>query len=344
MKTKSILFFMFALAFNCVVGVIGASVIGVEPVYGAVAMNGAGVVLHFANLPATNFYAGLAKEIWLGDIMEAFYPDSSFLNEARNMDQFVDNDKINLAEAGIEPSVLINNTTYPVPFAVRSDTPLDITLDYFDTEGTVIRNAELAELAYDKRSSIVAQHKNALLKKFAMRAIHAYAPASDAALTPVIAASGNPWGSFKSLSFSDILDMAAKFDALDVEGTRVLVLHPVHFRQLVKEDMALVKDILNGGKDLFGFKPYRYSKTPTFNKSSGAKAAFGAAAAPTTDTISSVVFIGNEVMRARGTFDMFERLNDPEQKGDIINFQMRGIALPLRNKYMGAFYSPATSA
>lgn len=343
MKTKSILFFLMAVMFNCITGSIAAFAIGIDPVYGAIAMNAAGVLLHFADLPAINLYTGLAKEIWLSDIMEAFYPDSSFLNEARGMDQFVDNDKINLAEAGIEPSVLINNTTYPVPFAERSDTPLDITLDYFDTEGTVIRNAELAELAYDKRGSIVAQHKNALLKKFAMRAIHAYAPASDAALTPVIAASGNAWGSFKSLSFADLLDMASRFDMLDVEGTRVLVLHPVHYRQLVKEDLALMKDIINGGKDLFGFKPYRYSKTPTFNKSTGAKAAFGAAAAPSTDTISSVVFVGNEVMKARGTFDMFERLNDPEQKGDIINFQMRGIALPLRNKYIGAFYSPATT-
>jgi hypothetical protein len=36
---------------------------------------------------------------------------------------------------------------------------------------------------------------------------------------------------------------------------------------------------------------------------------------------------------------MFERLDDPEQKGDIINFQMRGLALPKRDKAIGAIYS-----
>ena len=46
-------------------------------------------------------------------------------------------------------------------------------------------------------------------------------------------------------------------------------------------------------------------------------------------------------MRALGTFDMFERLKDPEQKGDIINFQMRGIALPKRNKMIASIYSAA---
>ncbi len=343
MKSKSIIFLLSALLFNCVVGSFVASALGYNPLAGMLIVNGGGIVLHYANMPATNLYAGLAKEIWLPDIIEQFIPDTSFLSEARSMDQFVDNDKINLAEAGLEPNVLVNNITYPVPFAERSDNPLEIVLDYFDTEGTVLRNAELAELSYDKRTSIINQHQNALRKKFARKAIHAWAPTSNDTLTPVLQTSGAAMNGLKSITFADILDLATKYDMMETEGTRVLVLHPIHFRQLIKEDILLMKDIIGNGKELFTFKIYRYARTPVFNKATGVKAAFGAAAAPLTDTISSVAFLGSEVMRALGTFTMFERLNDPEQKGDIINFQMRGVALPVRNKYISAIYSPASA-
>ena len=45
-------------------------------------------------------------------------------------------------------------------------------------------------------------------------------------------------------------------------------------------------------------------------------------------------------MKADGTVDVFAKYNDPDQKGDVINFQKRFIALPLRSKGLGAIYSP----
>lgn len=97
-----------------------------------------------------------------------------------------------------------------------------------------------------------------------------------------------------------------------------------------------------GDNNVLGFKIYRYSKTPVFAQGTNTKKAFEAAAAAT-DQIASFAFVGSEMTKCLGTFDMFERLKDPEQKGDIINFQMRGLVLPARNKYMGAIYSPINS-
>lgn len=281
----------------------------------------------------------LNKQIWLADIMEDFYPDGSFLTAADNFDAWVENDTINLAEAGVEPEVLINNTTYPVAFAERSDTPHALVLDYYDTKGTVLRNAELVELSYDKRGSVTKQHKNALLKSFQIKAAHAYAPAGDTSTTPVIATTGAAANGFKVITFKDILSLKAEYDLMDAPLDRVLVLNPLHFNQLAAEDLNYLRGVMANGNELFGFKLFNFSKTPIYNKSTGAKVALGAAAAPTTDTISSFAFVGSEVMRAQGTFDMFERLKDPEQKGDIINFQMRGLAMPKRNKYTAAIYS-----
>lgn len=70
--------------------------------------------------------AGLNKEIWIGQLKEKFYPDTSFLKHVRDMSELVEYDKINLAEAGLDPEVLINNTAYPIEVVERSDTPLSI--------------------------------------------------------------------------------------------------------------------------------------------------------------------------------------------------------------------------
>jgi hypothetical protein len=288
--------------------------------------------------------AGLNKEIWISEILEKFYPDSSFMNEAKDYSAFVEYNTINLADAGVDPNVLVNNSAYPVPFAQRTDVPVALPLDTYDTEGTVVRNVEEIETAYDKMASVVAGHKSALLLRQSSKAAHAFAPASNGANTPVLATTGAADGSFKKITLDDVLKLRAKFDGVDApyEG-RVLVLHPDHYIHLMSEDKNLFKAFTQEkpGFNLFGFKVYTFSKTPVFNKSTGAKAGFGAAAAPSTDTISSVAFCNTEVMKAMGTVEMFARLKDPEQRGDIIGFQQRFLALPLRNKGIGAIYSAA---
>ena len=47
----------------------------------------------------------LNKEVWLNQIQEGFYPDDSFLNKLSNYDAFVENNKIHIAAAGIDPKV-----------------------------------------------------------------------------------------------------------------------------------------------------------------------------------------------------------------------------------------------
>jgi len=283
-------------------------------------------------------YAGLNKEIWLPEILEHFFPDNSWLKRSRDLSAFVENDKINLAEAGVMPEVLINNTTYPIPIETRDDIPISLELDYFDTKNTVLRNAEKVELSYDKRQSLIFGHKQSLQLSFAKKAIHGYAPQSDSADTPVIATTGDVENGFKKITLEDILNLYKRFNKIDApDGNRVLVLNPEHEAQLMAEDLKLFKEVMKTG-DLFGFKVFRYSKTPVYDITTGEKKAFGAAAGAN-DTIASVAWVETEVMRAVGTMEMFSKDKDPEARGDILGFQMRGIALPIRNKAIAAIYS-----
>lgn len=286
--------------------------------------------------------AGLAKEIWLPEIMEGFYPDSSFLTEARDLTAFVENDKLNLAEAGVNPDVLVNNTTYPVPMSERADIPHEIELDYYDTTNTVIRNAVKSELSYDKRASVLYGHRQALMTYFMQKAIHAYAPTTDGEFTPVLETTGTAGNDgFKAVTFDDFDTLENRFDEAEipVEG-RIIVLCLKHQMQLKAEDRKLYKEVMRD-KQLGTFKVYKLAekRMPLFDFFTGEKKAYGAAAEPNTTQMVSVAFHKDEVMRCDGSLDLFFRERDPEQRGDILGFQKRGIALPLRGKALGALVS-----
>ena len=273
-------------------------------------------------------------------LMEGFYPNRSFLTRSVDMTAMVEYNKINLAEAGVAPDVLVDNTDYPIETAQRDDIPLELPLHTFDTKNTVVRNVEAMELAYDKMESVVRQHRNVLQAKTAAYAANSWAPQQQKDLTPVMATSGtgkNRQG-LTPLSFDDVLAMDAWFRSQDIDpSTMVAVLNPYHLADLMAEDMKLYKEMLAGNK-LFGFDLYTFSQLPYYNATTGQKVAFGTSAADT-DTQCSLFYCANEVMRADGDIEVFARYKDPEQRGDLIGFQKRFTALPIRNKYQAAIYS-----
>lgn len=282
----------------------------------------------------------IEKQIWVSMLMEHYYPNRTFLSRSVDMTAMVEYNKINLAEAGVAPDVLVDNTDYPIETEQRTDTPLELPLHTFDTKNTVVRNVEKLELAYDKMDSVVRQHRNQLFAKTAAYAANNWAPQQTKDLTPVRATSGtgtNKQG-LTPLSFDDVLAMDAWFRSQDIDpSTMVAVLNPYHLADLMAEDMKMYKEMLSGNK-LFGFDLYTFSQLPYYNATTAQKVAFGTATSDT-DTQCSLFYCANEVMRADGDIEVFARYKDPEQRGDLIGFQKRFTALPIRNKYQAAIYS-----
>ena len=99
--------------------------------------------------------ANLNQEVWISQVMENFYLDTSFLTKVKDFSGWVDNDAINLAEAGMDPEVLINNTTYPIAIVQRVDKPVKIGLDTFETKNTLVRRPQVIEYAYDQLESVL---------------------------------------------------------------------------------------------------------------------------------------------------------------------------------------------
>ena len=276
--------------------------------------------------------------------MKNFYPDSSFLRYSLDFSHLTENDAINMTEVGLDPVVLINNNTYPIVINQRIDKPIRIPLDKFETENTLVRRPEVIEYAYDQLESVLRGHRSILRARTAEKAAHAYAPLEDTPFTPVIATTGDIYFDRKRLTVENILSLKERFDNADVPlEDRYLVLHPSHLTDLILFDVKSFKDItdlVNGQPKRFaGFGILQFSKPAIYDSSTMEKKEFGVAANPATDTFCSFAFQAEEVMKADGDVYMYAREDDPEERGTIVGFDKRFIAMPVRNKGIGAIVS-----
>ncbi len=330
-----------SLMFNMVVALLFSAACGIAALPAVGASLVAGTAMSFMDKAPGMLFAGVQKEIWTDMLLEGFYPSGSFIAEARDMSSFVEFNTINFAEAGANPSVLLDNASYPIGTSQRTDTAKTLALRTLDTTSTIVRNVEAMESAYDKMASVIYGHKQELQRTAIKLAAWNFAPQSDTTLTPVIAATGTlPSGLRRKLTFADVLMLVKRFNLADIpENGRVLVLNPNHETDLMEADLALYKAALAGNM-LFGFKLFRTSATPVYI-AAGTKVAYGTAAAPSTDMYASLAFQKDEVMKAIGTVEMFATYKDPGHKGDVINFQMRYLATSLRTKGIAALFSPA---
>ena len=287
----------------------------------------------------------LNKEVWINQIMEGFYPDDSFLQKAKDFSGFVENDRLHIASAGIDPKVLVNNTTYPINTVEREDDDNEIILDKFETENTIVRCPDAIEYSYDKLESVISQHRATLRKSVAMKAIHAFAPAVDTSDTPVIQTTGSATNGRKRLTFADILALKERFDDADIPlADRYIVLHPKHVTDLLLQDMELFKNLteIKDGKpfNFAGFGFYSFAQMPvyTVQNSKLTKYPFNAVK-PENAQFASVAFYAGEVMKADGEIYMYSKEDDPAERATIVGFDKRFVALPIRGKGVGAIVS-----
>jgi hypothetical protein len=287
--------------------------------------------------------ADLRTEVWVNQLTKNFYPDTSFLKYAKDFSQLVENHAINMTDVGVDPDVLINNSTYPISVVDREDTPLRIELDKFETENTLVRSPEVIEYSYNKLESVIMGHRNVLRARTAEKAAHAYAPSANTDFTPLITTTGGTVNGRKRLAVEDILLLKERYDRVDIPyENRYLVLHPSHLNDLILIDLKSFKDIadIRDGlpQRLAGFNILQFSKPANYVFSTLTKKSFSAVPAAG-DTFCSFSFHSEEVMKADGNVKMYQVKDDPKERATIVGFEKRFIAVPIRNKGLGAIVS-----
>lgn len=326
-----------AVLFNTVTGAMFAAAAGISPSIGALCMNAVGVVMGLSGQEMPVLRAGVYVEIWTGELVKKLRSglEGSWLDGVPDQSSIVNNDIIHLVEVGVDPDVLINNTTYPIPLQALDDTDIAIQLDKFQSKVTPITDDELYAISYDKMARVKESHGNAINDAKFAKAAHALCATENTAKTPVLKTTGeaDPGTGRKRLTPEDLVEMKRALDKLKVPSeNRRLVLCPDHVNDLLLVDQRFREQYnidRNTGKvgNLYGFQIYEYGNNPVYT-AAGKKKAVGATS-ETGEFQCSFAFYVPRVFKATGSTTVYynESQKDPEYQRNKIAFRHYFICL-----------------
>ena len=334
---KTTLKILCALLFNIVMGAVMATAVDVHPLAGSAAMVAVGSVMSFVPSVGPALRAGVYAEIWTGELVKALreFLSGSWLDGVPDQSSIVNNDVIHLVDVGVDPDVLINNTTYPIDTQELDDGDIAINLDKFQTKATPITDDELHAITYDKMSRVKESHGNAISDAKFRKAAHALCPNENSATTPLLKTTGeaDPETGRRRLTPNDLVALKAALDKLKVPtDNRRLVLCTDHVNDLLLVSQTFREQFnidRNTGKvgNLYGFTIYTYAACPPYT-TAGKKKAVGATA-EVGEFQASFAFYTPRVFKATGSTKMYysEASTDPLNQRSLINFRHYFICL-----------------
>lgn len=335
---KAIITFILALMANAVMGSAVAFAIGIDPAVGAMGGTALGFALSFMPQAAGALRVGVLTEVWTGETVKALreFLTGSWLDGIPDQSSIVNNDTIHLVDVGVDPDVLVNNTTYPIPLQALDDKDITIQLDKFQTKVTPVTDDELYALSYDKMTRVKESHANAITDAKYAKAAHAMCAQKHTKTTPVLATTGetDPATGRKRMTMADLVALKAAMDKLKVPTTgRRLVLCPDHVNDLLMTEQSF-REMYNINREdgslgrIYGFDIYTYGANPVYT-AGGVKKAVGAEQEDG-EFQCSFAFHEQRVFKATGSTKMYysEAATDPENQRNLINFRHYFIAMP----------------
>ena len=293
--------------------------------------------------PATAMAAVVKNELAVKELNKHFrHLNRPWMGRVPSKNKWVNNDVIKLNEIGADPTVLINNNTYPIAVTTREDQSTAISLFKYDTTNTVVTDDEIYALPYDKVGSVQEQHRETLEEKTADHGLHSLAPYENTATSPVIETTGPDDGTGRAmLTYNDLDTLKKKLNKLKVPmRDRILVLSTDHASDLCKEDKDLRNQLANHKEGtpppkLAGFEIYEDVYSPVYDSSTKQKLAFGSV---TPGLEASVYFYAKRTAKAKGSVKRYARMSDqdPENRESTMGFRLYNIVIPTHNTCNGA--------
>lgn len=255
---------------------------------------------------------------------------------------------INVPTSEFAPDILINNSTYPIALQAYTDDAVIIQLDKYQTKVVTLSDDQVMGASYDRIDNATRKTVQKLTAEKFGKAIHAIAPTSTTANTPVISATGGataeaaPGGRLR-LVYEDIVSLKDKFDAIDgcpVDGRR-LVLNSDHYNDLLRDRKNFGDQLVNYktgdvAPTIAGFQIFQYVKMPMYT-AAGVKAAFGAVPGGT-DKKGSVAFVAENIAKKTGNTKQYftAAAENPTTQTNQLAYRHYFIAVPFQAKWIGA--------
>lgn len=292
----------------------------------------------------------IQKEIWQQTIVEGLFADNSFMSKAVNDDVYVNQGKkVHIPNAGAPSKVEINRSSLPATVKKRTDTDVEYTLDELTTDPILIPNADMVELSYNKRNSVISQDREELFSKAAEQILYNWNPGESnivktSGTKEVGAYTPDATGVRKAVSKADILRLMTMFNADNVpQEDRYLLLDANMYAQLLDDlsesDKWMFQNSANVQKGILG-QLYSFNimqrSTVLRYKSDGTLSKWSVAGAAT-DNAAGLAWHYRSLSRALGEVKMFSSEDNPTYYGDIYSFLVRVGGAIRRNDKKGIY-------
>ncbi len=255
---------------------------------------------------------------------------------------------IHVPTSEFAPDILINNSTYPIALQAYTDDQVLIQLDKYQTKVVTLTDDQVLGASYDRIDNATRKTVQKLTAEKYGKAVHAIAPTSTAANTPVITATGGaaaeaaPGGRLR-LVYEDVVSLKEAFDAIDgcpIEGRR-LVLNSDHYNDLLRDRKNFGDQLVNYktgdvAPTIAGFEIYQYVNMPYFT-SLNVKKAYGSVPGGT-DKKASIAFVKENIAKKTGNTKQYftAAADNPTTQTNQLAYRHYFIAVPFQAKWIGA--------
>ena len=275
------------------------------------------------------------KEIWQRTIIEGLFADDNFITKAVNDDMYVnEGKKVHIPNAGAPSGVVLDRDSLPATVYKRTDLDVDYTLHELSTNPILIPYADMVELSYNKRNSVIDQDRKELIFKAAEAMLANWLPAAGNRVQTtgqgVPAWTPSATGLRKKITPADVAALQLRMNADNVPQTERYLLLDANMYQQLLDGMTQTQaigvfqaaDIKRGVMGmLYGFEVMVRSTVYRF-AADGTLKAYGAAGAAT-DLAGGLAWQRDSLSRALGEVKMFDQIDNPLYYGDVYSFLVR---------------------
>ncbi len=284
----------------------------------------------------------LNKELWLQTIQEQLFKNDEFLNVVgQDHSSYVDNRTVHIPQAGTNPTISKNLTTFPAAIGSRTDVDLTYNVDLFYSQPIRIGVDETQYISYDKRASVMSAHLRKMRNVMGNNTLYNWAGGVPAA--SIIRTTGS--ATAKALAPSatgtrkdpTLVDFFTANSILDMQNlnpgdNRYAIVPANQYWALINDD-AIKKNLEWGASPVAptgkvpmvaGITLLKRSSVVVFDNTGTPVLKTvndeGTPSSPTTtDNLGILIISESYVSRALGAIDVFTLDRDPSYYGDIIS-------------------------
>ncbi|HMG89266.1 MAG TPA: hypothetical protein VK589_04380 [Chryseolinea sp.] len=287
--------------------------------------------------------AELLTRLFTNEIVPNLFPSTGFMTRAKRDDDKVNNNSVELQNAGAVPTVEVNRNVLPAPINQRTDVPHNYEMEELTSDPTLLRNLEtLIEMGgMNKRADILKDHILAIREKMAKRALVKWATGvtvkipTTGATRAVESKNGVQTGNRASVAIADLVSVQQIFHKTDVLPENEDLMGVAVIPYSMKSDLLKIAQFTDSEKAgpgrnglpsgvlarAMGFDWYVRSEAITLN-TSDVLVAEGAAEAAS-DQNAAVFYSPNYVRLAQGA----TRVDVSEYRPELYGHIMSGLAM-----------------